>query len=38
MTDSYGLSMTIFETNPNTSAAWTGSDVNAMEAGVKLVQ
>jgi hypothetical protein len=34
--DSYGYLASIFETNPATSAAWTGSDVNALEAGFKL--
>jgi hypothetical protein len=35
--DSYAFNTTIQETNPATSAAWTASAVNALEAGVKLV-
>jgi hypothetical protein len=35
--DSYAFNTTIQETNPATSAAWTASTVNALEAGVKLV-
>jgi len=27
----------VFETNPATSAAWTPTDVNSIEAGIKLV-
>jgi hypothetical protein len=36
--DSYGYLIQINETNPATSAAWTGSDVNAIEAGFETTQ
>lgn len=35
--DSYAFNTTLLEQNPATSAAWTASDVNGVEAGVKLV-
>lgn len=35
--DSYLYHLQVYEQNPNTSAAWTGSGVDGMEAGVKLV-
>jgi hypothetical protein len=35
--DSYSMTVEIFEQDPATSAAWTPSAVNALEAGVKLV-
>lgn len=35
--DSYLASSAVWEVDPNTSAAWTGTSVNALEAGVKLV-
>lgn len=34
---SYVYYRDIFETNPSTSSAWTGSEVNAAEAGVEVV-
>lgn len=37
LADSYVLYSSVFELNPSTSAAWTGTQVNALEAGVKLV-
>jgi len=35
--DAYNLGRSVFETNPATSAAWTPTDVNSIEAGIKLV-
>lgn len=37
LTDSYGVASQVWEQNPNTAANWTESDVNALEAGAKLV-
>lgn len=36
MTDSFQMHATIRELDPSTSAAWTESGINAMEAGIKL--
>lgn len=36
LTTSFGIVSTIQETDPNTSAAWTASAVNAMECGAKI--
>ena len=36
LTTSYSTQQSIFETDPATSAAWTGSAVNAMQIGVKV--
>lgn len=36
MTTSYAVKTTIFETDPDTSAAWTASGVNALQAGMKV--
>ncbi len=33
----YGWSETRYETNPDTTAPWTGSEVNAASAGIKIV-
>lgn len=35
--DGYTLVSDIWNTNPNTGVAWTGTDVNNLEAGIKLV-
>lgn len=35
--DGFTFNMEVRETDPNTSAAWTGSGINSLEAGVKLV-
>lgn len=35
--DSYTIITALRETDPNTSAAWTISNVNALEAGIKLI-
>ncbi len=35
--DSYAITPSIFETDPNTAAAWTQTEVNALEAGIKVV-
>lgn len=34
--DSYAYTFSIRETDPNTSAAWTGTNIDALEAGYKL--
>jgi hypothetical protein len=37
LTTSYALSSDIYETNPDTSAAFTGSEVNALQIGYEIV-
>jgi hypothetical protein len=37
LSTSYAAAVDLYEENPETSAAWTESDVNALEAGMKLV-
>lgn len=37
LADTYVMYSSTFEINPDTTAAWTGTEVNALEAGVKLV-
>lgn len=37
LSTSYLVIADLYETNPETSAAWTASDVNGLEAGMKLV-
>lgn len=36
VTDGYTFLSNIWESNPNTSSAWTSSEINAMEAGLRL--
>lgn len=37
LSTSYGAIVDLYEENPETSSAWTESDVNGLEAGIKLV-
>lgn len=36
VTDSYAFNSTIWEQNPGTTAAWTSSEINSLEAGLRL--
>lgn len=37
MGTSFGFTTDLYQTNPNTAAAWTAADVNAMQLGVEVV-